>query len=102
MPEDQNILPLALGQTDTLSYYLIQIRNREAPHIHQSHDLVVTLLRGEGKLHQGGKPLAMRAGDVAVVPRGIVHYFVNTGRQPAAAFVTFAPPYDGKDNVPVE
>ena len=102
IPEGQNILPLKLGQTESLSYHLIQIRDREAPHIHQNHDLVVTLLHGQGDLHQAGTALAMRAGDTAVVPKGVPHYFVNTGDQPAAAFVTFTPPYDGKDNVPLD
>lgn len=102
IPEGQNILPLKLGQTEALSYHLIQIRDREVPHIHQSHDLVVTLLHGQGDLHQAGAALAMRAGDTAVVPKGVPHYFVNTGDQPAAAFATFTPPFDGKDNVPVD
>ena len=44
----------------------------------------------------------MRVGDTAVVPKGVPHYFVNNGDQPAAAFVTFTPPYDGTDNVPVD
>lgn len=102
VPKGQNILPLLLGQTESLSYHLVQIRDRESPHIHASHDLVVTLLRGEGALHQGESVLPMHAGDTAVVPKGVPHFFVNTGDQPAAAFVTFAPPYDGKDNVPAE
>lgn len=101
VPNGQNILSLLLGQTESLSYHLVQIRDRESPHIHAAHDLVVTLLRGEGELHQGGGVLSMHSGDVAVVPKGVPHYFVNTGDRPAAAFVTFAPPYDGNDNVPV-
>jgi mannose-6-phosphate isomerase-like protein (cupin superfamily) len=102
IPEGQNILPVLLGQTDTLSYHLIQIRDRESPHVHAHHDLVVTLLRGEGTLHLSGRAQPMRRGDVAVVPKRTPHFFVNTGARPAAAFVTFAPPYDGKDNVPID
>lgn len=101
IPEGQNILPLKLGETETLSYHFIQISDREAPHIHRAHAVVVTLLQGQGDLHQAGRVLAMRAGDTAVVPQGVPHYFVNTGDAPAAAFVTFTPPYDGKDSVPV-
>ena len=101
LPAGQNISATILGHTDALSYHLVQIRDRERPHVHATHDLVVTLLRGTGTLYIRGVAHAMRAGDIAVVPRGAPHYFVNTDSTPAASFVTFAPPYDGTDQVPV-
>ena len=70
--------------------------------MHATHDLAVTVLQGRGRLYIRGEPHDMGAGDVAVVPHGTPHFFVNVKRTPAAAFVTFAPPYDGKDQVPVE
>ena len=100
LPAGQNISAVVLGRTATLSYHLVQIRDREQPHIHADHDLVVTLLRGTGTLYVLGTPQPMRAGDVAVVPRGTPHYFVNTAFTPSVAFVTFAPPYNGNDQVP--
>jgi quercetin dioxygenase-like cupin family protein len=102
LAEGQNIRAVALGQTEALSYHLVQIHDREPPHIHATHDLAVTLLRGAGTLYIRGIPHDMRTGDVAAVPRGTPHYFVNTQSTPAAAFVTFAPPYDGKDQVPAQ
>ena len=53
-------------------------------------------------VHRGSALYDMHAGDVAVVPRGTPHYFVNTGSAPAAAFAVFTPPYDGQDQVRVE
>jgi len=97
----QNISALPLGRTDALSLHLIQVRDREQPHQHATHDLSVTLLRGSGRLYVAGDPHEMHAGDVAFVPRGTPHYFVNAGRSPAVAFATFAPAYDGSDQVPV-
>jgi mannose-6-phosphate isomerase-like protein (cupin superfamily) len=97
----QNISALPLGHTDAFSYHLVQVRDREQPHVHATHDLVVTLLRGKGQMYVRGIPTEMRAGDVAVVTHGTPHYFVNTGCIPTAAFVTFAPPYDGTDQVPI-
>ena len=102
LPSGQNISALALGRTESCSYHLIQIRDREQPHVHTVHDLAVTVLQGTGRLYIRGQPREMRSGDVAVVPHATPHYFVNTGADPAAAFVIFAPPYDGKDQVPVE
>ena len=101
LPATQNVSALLIGRTDALSYHLVQIRDREQPHIHATHDLVVTLLRGTGELYVNGEPRKMRAGDVAVVPHGTVHYFVNGDSAPAVAFVTFAPPYDAPDQVSV-
>jgi quercetin dioxygenase-like cupin family protein len=98
----ENINALPLGRTDAISYHLVQIRHREQPHIHTTHDLVVTLLRGKGRLFVRGEPHEMHPGDVAVVAHGTPHYFVNTDCAPSAAFVTFAPPYDGTDQVPVQ
>lgn len=102
LPAGENILAAPIGRTDALSYHLVQIRDRERPHVHTAHDLVVTLLRGTGTLYVRGIAHKMRPGATAVVPRGTPHYFVNSGCKPVAAFVTFAPPYDGKDQVPVE
>jgi mannose-6-phosphate isomerase-like protein (cupin superfamily) len=101
LPAGQNVSALLVGRTDALSYHLVQIRDRERPHIHATHDLVVALLKGKGQLFMDGRPREMRSGDVAVVPRGTPHYFVNTDSSPAAAFVTFAPPYDGTDQLPI-
>jgi quercetin dioxygenase-like cupin family protein len=101
LAEGQNIAVQVLGRTEAFSSHLVQIRDRERPHIHTSHDLAVTLLRGRGRLFIAGEAHEMRSGDVAVVPHGTPHYFVNLDSHPAAAFVTFAPPYDGKDQVPV-
>lgn len=102
LPEGKNISALLLGRTEALSYHLIQIRDREQPHIHATHDATVALLRGSGQLYVGGRTHEMHAGDVAVIAHGTAHYFVNTGSAPAVAFATFAPPYDGKDQVPAE
>ena len=101
MASKQNILAVPLGQTDALSYHLVQIRMGETPHVHAAHDLTVILVRGTGTLYVARQVVDMRTGDAAVIPRGTPHHFVNTGGVPAAAFVTFAPPYDGKDQVPV-
>lgn len=98
----QNIRATPLQRTDSLSHHLVQIADREQPHVHQRHDLTVTLVRGTGAFHIGGRTLRMDEGDVASVPRGVPHFFVNHSSSPAVAFVTFVPPYDGTDRVPLE
>jgi len=97
--ENIHVTPLQRGEH--VSLQLVQVRDREKPHVHTRYDLVVLLIRGHGVLRLGDAALAMRPGDVAFVPRGTPHFFVNDGQDPAAALVIFAPAFDGPDQVPV-
>jgi mannose-6-phosphate isomerase-like protein (cupin superfamily) len=102
LPAGQNILSVQLWRTEALSCHFVQIRDREVPHVHADHELVVTLVRGAGELRVRDAPYRMAEGDGATIPRGTPHHFVNTGSTPAAAIVTFAPAFDGRDNIPTD
>ncbi|HWP60518.1 MAG TPA: cupin domain-containing protein [Candidatus Acidoferrales bacterium] len=99
---DENIKVVTLGEGETVSHHLVQIRDREPPHIHKVHDLTVVVLRGRGYLMLDGKRLELAAGDALYVPRGVPHYFVNESREVAVALVVFSPPFDGKDTIPLK
>ena len=90
-----------LGASASVSYHFIQLAPGagERPHLHAQHDLVVMLLRGSGIQWIRDQSLALKAGDSVVVPAGTPHRFVNTGDNPAAAFIVFSPPHDGSDQV---
>ena len=88
-------------RTAAASLHVVQVRGRERPHHHAQHDLVVQMLRGEGVLTLEGGRLPMRPGDVALVPRGTTHWFAAAPGTTAVALVTFAPPLDAPDSVPV-
>src|SRR5262249_21327650 len=89
---NENIRVRELDRGDSSSVSLVQIRDREQPHVHTRYDLTVTLLEGVGTLWLDGSPLPMHAGSTAFIPKGTPHYFVNGGSTPAAALVAFAPP----------
>lgn len=74
-----------------------QIRDREKPHLHERHDLIVYLHRGQGKLKTPGHETALDAGDWTTVREGVPHQFVNTGDQPARAIVIRTPNPEGRD-----
>jgi len=93
---------LDLGHTAWVSEHIAVIREGEPPHYHRFHDITITLLRGEGVMDVEGKRFVMKAGDVVHVNRGVRHYFRNTGKDPAATFVVFSPPFDGRDMVTAE
>lgn len=97
----ENIKVTTLGRGQTISHHVVQIRDREVPHIHKEHDLTVVVLRGGGYIMLGRRRIELAAGDLLFIPRGIIHYFVNTFTQPSVALAVFSPPFDGKDTIPV-
>jgi mannose-6-phosphate isomerase-like protein (cupin superfamily) len=97
----QNIGATELRRSVHSSVHLVQVRDREQPHVHTRYDLVVLMADGAGTLWLDGHPRPMRAGDAAYIPVGTPHYFVNEGRDPAVAVVVFSPPFDGPDQRPV-
>ena len=97
-----NVRADEVARTAAATLHLVQVRGGEAPHRHERHDMVVTVLRGQGVLVAGCAEHLLRAGDVAVVPRGEPHWFTNRGRDPAVALVVFAPPLDAPDMTPLD
>ena len=97
----QNIRVDEVGRMRSASYHLVQVRGGESPHRHETHDLTVVVLAGGGTLDLGARRLRLDTGDVAVIPRGEVHWFNNSGRGNALALVVFSPPLDAPDSVPV-
>jgi quercetin dioxygenase-like cupin family protein len=109
VPELTAIVPLAPGENiravqlrrgENSSVAVVQVRRREEPHVHTRYDLTITLLQGAGTLWLSGTALPMRAGDVAFIPKGTPHYFVNGGEAPAVGLVTYAPAFSGPDQAP--
>ena len=99
---DTNIRADEIARTAGASVHLVQVRGAEAPHRHAAHDLSVTVLRGEGTLRVAGASHHLRPGDVAIVPRGVPHWFTRTGADVAVALAVFSPPLDAPDNVPAD
>ena len=91
-----------LGRTAWVSEHIAVVRTEEKPHYHRFHDSTVVVLRGEGLMTVDQKQIAMKAGDVAHIHRGVPHFFRNTASSPSAALVIFSPPFDGRDFVAEE
>jgi mannose-6-phosphate isomerase-like protein (cupin superfamily) len=98
----ENIKITTLGQGQGVSHHVVQVREREKPHMHKMHDGTVVMVKGRGYLMMDNRRIDLSAGDIVYIPRGAAHYFVNTAGEPAVAFVVFSPPFDGKDTVPIE
>jgi quercetin dioxygenase-like cupin family protein len=94
---EENINGVLLLKQPDVSHFLVQIRNREQPHIHQTHDATIVMLRGRGRLVVKDQIMIAREGDVLFIPRGTPHYYVNDGPAPTVVLAIFTPAYDGKD-----
>lgn len=101
LPPDQNIKVVTLGRGKDMSHHLVQIRFREAPHVHKKHDLSVVMLKGKGYLMLEQRRIELIKGDILFIPQGSVHYFVNTFSEPSVGLAVFSPAFDGKDSIPV-
>ena len=102
LPTGENIKVITLGQGFAVSHHVVQIRDREIPHVHITHDATVMMLKGQGFLMLEQRRIDLTVGDVVYIPRGTAHYFTNTAREPTVAFAIYTPAFDGKDIVPVK
>lgn len=99
---DQDFRVEELGRSDWTSHHVGSIRKGEVLHRHDRHDQLVVLVRGHGTMRVGDEVRAVEQGSITFLPRGVPHAFTNQGAEPAIAYLVYAPPYDGKDRVPVE
>lgn len=60
--------------------------------VHEGHDQLLYFVEGEGEAQIGDVTLAVQAGDVSIVPAGVRHNFVNTGRVMLKLYTTYSPP----------
>ena len=97
---NDNIKVTTVGQGESVSHHVVQVRDHEAPHMHKIHDGTVIMMRGRGYLMMENRRMDLSVGDVVYIPRGVVHYYVNNASEPTVAFVIFSPPFDGKDTIP--
>jgi len=91
-----------VGRDAHTSHHIVWIRDREIPHRHERHDLLVVMLRGYGGMRLGKEERPVGPGSILYVPRGTMHTFRNASGEPAAAYAIYVPPFDGIDRVTTE
>jgi mannose-6-phosphate isomerase-like protein (cupin superfamily) len=92
----ENIKITTLGEGQSVSHHLVQVRDREKPHVHKMHDSTVVMVKGGGYLMMENRRLDLSAGDIVYIPRGAVHYFVNTASEPRLPLWFFLHPSTAK------
>ena len=91
-----------IGRDANTSHHLVWIRDREQPHRHDRHDLLVVMLRGHGFMRLGDEEREVGEGSILYVPRGTPHAFRNASDAVAVAYAVYAPAFDGTDRVSVD
>lgn len=97
--EDQakEVASRSIRVTRSAGYSVVRVRTAEKPHVHDRTDLLVTVLSGQARMHLAGHHIDVSPGDVIEIPRGVVHWAENIGKQPCEAFVVSTPPFQGDD-----
>lgn len=91
-----------VGRDTHSSQHAVWIVDREVPHRHDTHDLIVVMVAGYGTMRLGAETRPVGTGSILYVPRGTAHAFTNESGAPALAYAVYFPPFDGKDRVTVE
>lgn len=95
----EDISKALILEMENSSAHFIHIRGSEKKHSHDFHDLTVIIQSGSGRMYLGTSSVSVAAGAVIFIPRGLEHYFVNGGPEPASAIAVYSPAFDGKDIV---
>jgi mannose-6-phosphate isomerase-like protein (cupin superfamily) len=59
---------------------------------HEHNDQILTFVSGVGEARVAGEKRPVVAGDLVVVPAGVLHNFVNTGPNPLVLYTVYGPP----------
>jgi len=102
LADDEGFALLELGRDAHASHHIVAIREREAPHRHDRHDLFVVIVRGHGGMLLDNEERPVGEGSILYVPRGTVHAFRNASPEPALAYAVYAPAFDGQDRVSLD
>jgi len=96
----RNITTIGSGKFTTITVW--QVTTGLALHYHREHDEVVYCASGEGVARLGNETRRMKAGDLIIIPPGVVHGVLKvTSKEPMRGISVFGPLFDGKDRVPV-
>jgi mannose-6-phosphate isomerase-like protein (cupin superfamily) len=86
-----------MSRTEYSSTHLLRVRGAEKPHVHDHHDLTVTVISGKSIIHFKDHEVVLEKGDVVHIPRGTYHWAENIDPEASVAFAVFSPAYKGKD-----
>jgi quercetin dioxygenase-like cupin family protein len=91
------LTPVLEGAHATVNVW--QLTSKIPAHFHREHEEIVIVQEGEGEVRLGDERRRLKAGDVVLIPAGVVHEVIATGDRPFRGISVFSPQFDGKDRV---
>ena len=91
-----------LHHSEYSSANLIRLKGNEVPHYYKNHDLTVTAISGKHTLHFADHNVSLEAGDIAIIPKGTIHWAENNDPVASTVFALFSPAYTGDDRHDIE
>lgn len=80
-PEEGTVVPVYKDNDVSVVVWNLAPGQENSPHSHPASAHVLWVLEGEGQCLKGdAAPVPVKAGECAIVPRGVVHGMCNTGR----------------------
>src|SRR5688572_11770472 len=67
----RDVAVIELRRGSWSSEHIVRLKGAEKPHMHERHDLSVTLLYGSVRMHVGDQEFLMSPGTVATIPHGL-------------------------------
>lgn len=89
----------ALFETSTLEMLLTVAEPGTKPHKHLLSDHVIYVLKGMGEVRLDEIKEPVTEGDLVLIPAGVTHAIVKTGREEFLFLDLSSPPLDPKDTV---
>jgi mannose-6-phosphate isomerase-like protein (cupin superfamily) len=60
--------------------------------VHATHDQFFRIEKGQGEIRLDGERTRVKAGDAIIVPAGMRHNLINTGKRRLRLYTLYAPP----------
>ena len=77
-----------------VSIGLAVVNDQIKPHYQKVSDEIYYIVRGQGTLTVGDESRELREGDVAAIPKGLVHGFTNSGAEPCLVLFSSGPKFE--------
>lgn len=92
----------SLGSSESVSEFVIFIRNEVKAHFHKEHTELVYVLEGEGLFHLGETKQIIKPGDFIRINKGVIHSVKVTSKIPLKVLSIQTPKFIGKDRFIVD
>ncbi|HPJ83465.1 MAG TPA: cupin domain-containing protein [Methanothrix sp.] len=97
-----SVIPVASEENASINFVQMVPGASIPLHYHGSHDELVYIIEGEGRMEINGEELILQPSDMLYIPSGVIHSLTAINDENLKAISIFAPAFDGVDRVYVQ